>query len=744
MKLFIYGVVQGVGFRPTVYRIAKSLGCRGYVRNNGSNVEICLDKNAEEFLKMLKNELPELARIDDIQIEKSQIPAEVDDFIILPSEEGSKNSHVPPDVAICENCLEELFDKNNRRHLYPFTNCTNCGARFSIIDDVPFDRSNTAMADFALCSKCRSEYADPKDRRFHAQTISCSCEGLKYKLYNSDGSLLENDDPIETFAQHIDKGCMGVIKGWGGMYIVCILEEVKKLREWYRRPSKPFAVMVRDLKSAEKYAFVNSHEKKILTSPQKPIVLLRKKEGERDELLENSSPGLDTVGIYLPYSGIQHVLFHYLKNDGLIMTSANPADEPMLIDDEAVFKLKLDYYLLHNRRIVNRTDDSVLIPFEDHTFFVRKARGYIPDAIKVGYDLHIMGVGAESNVTASISKNGALYTSQYIGNTAHYDVLRFLNLSIDHLIKLLGIKRIDGVGVDLHPQYPTRRIGIDISKRFDAPFFEVQHHWAHAVSLMIDNDVDEDIIALTLDGTGYGTDNNIWGGEVLRSSYRSFKREASLEYIPLLGGDKAVLDPKRVVFAIYQKLNKIVPYYDDRTTEIFIKMINKSVVSSSMGRVLDALSCYLNIGIERTYDGEPAMKLERYLLNGKDEYEFKTEIIDADRKIVRTLPLFDQLYDYVNYENVPHLSEREKSNLAYSFVRSLIEKLVTVGIDCAEQNDIGFIGLSGGVSYNIPITRMVKEIVEDSNLKLLLHKRVPNGDGGISIGQNAIAAHLID
>ena len=738
-KIFIRGVVQGVGFRPAVYRIAKRMGLKGYVRNNGSNVEIVLDRNYEKFLTALRKELPPLARIDDTAIEKTS--EKYDDFIILKSRNGMKHSTLPADTGICDDCLKELFDMENKRYLYPFTNCTNCGARFSLIKDVPYDRKNTSMNDFVLCESCRKEYLSPEDRRFHAQTTSCPECGPGYVLYDKNKKIVDGDNPVKEFAGLIDKNIIGVLKGWGGMHICCSLNAVKKLRKWYKREQKPFAVMMRNLDTVKRYIEVSDVEEKLLTSPQKPVVLLRKKnEQEVSGILEDVSPGLPNIGVMLPYSGLHHILFHYMKNDGIVMTSGNIPGEPMMTLNRDVFELGAEYYLLHNRDIVSRCDDSVIRVYGERKFFIRKSRGYVPVKIDVDYDECIVGVGAEQNVSATVSKNGAIYSSQYIGNTSYYPTLTFLEESTGHLMNLLGVNSIDGVGIDLHPWYVTKKFGEKISEKYDAELFGVQHHWAHAVSLMIDNKINEDVVALTLDGTGYGSDGKIWGGEVLLSDYVSFDRSGSLEEIPLIGGDAAVRDPRRIVFGVFEKLGVRNGYFNEKEANILRKSMKNAPLTTSFGRVLDALSCYLGICQKQTYDGEPAMKLEKYLEKGKLKYDFEATVTNRDRKIVSTLDLFRQLVDCSKSKKI---SERNKADLSYSFVYHLLKKLTEIALEKADEKNIRYIGITGGVSYNTTITKIMEGFVKKSDKKFLTHDSIPNGDGGISAGQNAVVGHRL-
>ncbi|RLG30025.1 carbamoyltransferase HypF [Methanosarcinales archaeon] len=425
MKIIIRGIVQGVGFRPTVYRVAKSLGLRGYVLNKGSNVEIGIGKKGteERFLNSLMKELPPIASIDEIEVKDEPING-YEDFEIINSSDGEKTSVTPVDTAICDECVRELFEEDNRRYLYPFINCTSCGARFSVIENLPYDRANTSMRDFEMCEDCLAEYKNPLDRRFHAQTISCSRCGPKYTLYGKDKEvvvLAEEKNPIATFAKLIDEGAIGIAKSWGGMHIICKFEQANRLRTLYKRPAKPFAVMFRDVNAMEKYASLEANEEKMLTSAHRPIVLLDK--NTSSDVLDAISPGLGNIGVYLPYSGFHYVLFHYLNSDGIIMTSANVSGEPMIIRNEDAFLLKADYFLLHNRKIVNRIDDSVVRCCKGKKFFLRKSRGFVPTGLKVPYKDRVLSLGAGENVSLSISKEGNLYSSQYIGNTFHYSYL---------------------------------------------------------------------------------------------------------------------------------------------------------------------------------------------------------------------------------------------------------------------------------------------------------------------------------
>ena len=728
MRIIFKGVVQGVGFRPTIYRIAKKLGLKGYVLNKGSEVEVVIDKNKDEFIKEIKKNLPSIAKITDITILKDN--RTFNDFKILYSKKGEKESIIPIDISTCDDCLKELFNKNNKRYFFPFTNCTVCGARFSIVKDVPYDRERTSMDEFKLCTSCEKEYKQPMNRRYHTQTISCPVCGPIYKLYNKQKKDLGQKDAIKRFAFEIDLGKIGVIKSWGGMHLCCKIDEINRFRKWYNRPQKAFAVIVKDIKTADIYAKITEDEKQLLLSKNKPIVLVEKKKAEE------ASPGLNKIGLYLPYTSLHHLLFSYLKADALIMTSANLPGEPMIITNNDAFSLNADIFLLHNRNIPNRVDDSVVRLWKGNNFFIRKSRGYVPEPISVFYKNRILSVGAGENICGAISHDKFVYSTQYIGNSKYYEILEFLEQSLRHLMKLTMKKQeIDAVVQDIHPGYDSRKVAKIFSDEFSAPIFDIQHHWAHAASLLVDRNLNECVV-LTLDGLGYGSDGTFWGGEILISNFYDFKRVGHLENIPLLGGDQAAIDPRRLVFAIFKKFN-IEKYFTGNDAVILSKMMNKSPQSSSLGRVLDALSCYLNICTKRTYDGEPAMKLEKYLAIGKNRYSFDTELKNG---IIGTIDLFRQLDEKI--KKIPN--EKEKADLAYSFVKSIVDKLAESGIENAQNQGIKNIGITGGVSYNIPIIEMVEKKIKQTDLNLIVHNQIPNGDGGIAIGQNVIIGNKIN
>jgi hydrogenase maturation protein HypF len=723
MRITVRGIVQGVGFRPTVHRVATQLGMHGYVQNNGSNVVIEVDGDADHFVMELRRALPPLARLDSVEISAGFPNEELSqmDFKIIKSSSGQKGVGIPNDTAVCDHCRKEMFEETDRRYLYPFTNCTDCGARFSIIKDLPYDRELTSMSKFPMCSDCRREYEDPGARRFHHQTISCPVCGPKFRLLDLEGKQVEGE-PVSSFASMLGQGLIGVAKGWGGMHLCCTLATLPRMRHWYRRREKPFAIMVRDMDAVRKYARPDRHEEELLRSTHRPIVLVPKIESEVTALV---APGLGNIGIFLPYTEMQHILFSYLPDDALVMTSANVPGEPMVLRDEDALALGAECYLFHDREIVNRCDDSVVRSFENGTFYLRKSRGHIPVSVDFPFSGTAIGLGAQESIAGALVTGKKLYATQYVGDASSAGVLEFLESALAYQRRLLGADTIEAIGIDLHPAYSTRRLGRRLAEETGARLVEVQHHWAHAAALMVDHRIDEAVV-LTLDGTGYGEDGNAWGGEVLHSRFDSYRRVGHLQEIPLLGGEKAVYDIRRLVFAIRETLGQDGGYYTDVDSALLRKMMPKSPKTTSLGRVMDALSCYLGICQYRSYDGEPAMKLESYLERGEPTVELAAEVKNG---VVQTIPLFAQLFE----------SQGSKEDLAVSFVKALLDSIVDIARLEAEDKGITNLGLTGGVSYNSTVCRLTKEIASSKGFELLLPDQLPNGDGCISAGQCAVA-----
>ncbi len=715
VRAVITGTVQGVGFRPSVYRLAEAMGRSGSVRNDGASVVIELDRD-DGFIDALLHSLPPLAKVESISVSETDV-ASGTGFSISESSAGAGGVGIPADTAVCPRCLAEMRS-DGRRGGYPFTTCTECGARFTLMRSMPYDRARTSMSGFPVCPECGREYDDPTDRRFHHQTVCCPVCGPSYRLLDKEGVEIPVD-PVSAFAEGLDDGRIGIAKSWGGMHICASIDRVAELREWYRRRYKPFAVMVRDEEAVRRYGDPTPWELEEMTSPRRPIVLVRK----RDCVPEEVSPGLDTVGMFLPYTGMHHLLFDRLKTDALIMTSANLPGEPMVLDDRDVMSMGADMYLLHNQEIVNRADDSVIKMLDDRTYFLRKSRGHIPSYIDIPLNGSAIAVGPQENITATVSVNGRMHTTQHIGNAESIGVVEYLDEAVRSLMDMTGC-RPQMVAMDLHPGYTNRKVAKRIAEECDAGVIEVQHHWAHCASLMADAGIYE-MAALAVDGTGHGTDGAAWGGEVMTSDLQSYERVAHLEYIPLIGGDAALKDIRRLRFAIDRINGEESQFVTDKEASVFSKMIGNSVMTSSLGRVLDAVSYSLGVCEQRTYDGEPAMRLEPLLERGRRLGGFDTSV---DNGVIGTAHLF---------QDIPKNARKE--DVAVSIVGSIVDTMTDCACDAAEKKGLKHIGITGGVSYSLPISRMFRDRVIRNGFIPVLHRRVPNGDGGISVGQAAIA-----
>lgn len=723
MRICFRGTVQGVGFRPAVCRTARALGLRGTVRNDGSRVTVEVD-DGPAFLDAFLKDLPPLAHIDSVTTEESVLPPDTEGFSISDSSggDGMGSPSIPADTAVCPQCVEDM--RSGRRAGYPFTTCTSCGARFTLLRSLPYDRERTSMSLFPRCSACDSEYHDPSDRRFHHQTVCCPECGPSCRLVDGNGNPIPGD-PIEGYARMLREGRIGISQGWGGMHINCTLAHVGKLREWYDRPQKPFAIMVRDEESVGRYAEMTPSERETLVSPRRPIVLLRKKDSPETELL---SPGIDTVGVFLPYTGIQVLLFDVLEEDALVMTSANPPGEPMLISGDEALKMGADMYLLHDQPIINRADDSVVRLRGNDEFYLRKSRGSIPCHYDIRFEGSAVAVGAQENLAGAVCTGGRIYPTQYIGNGEKIGVPEYLDGALRLQMRLTGtVPEI--VARDLHPAYASRRIASAIAEDYGAETVDVQHHWAHAASLMVDRNISGHLTVLALDGTGHGDDGQAWGGEVMSCTLDGYERLAHLEYMPLIGGQKAVTDIRRLRLAA-DLANGVRSDtgFSDPEVAILSKLASSSVRTSSFGRFLDTVSYSAGVCSVRTYDGEPAMKLERFI-----DPDLETSLSTyAENGVIRTAHLFREL-DGVS----------DPRTYATSAVRAVLDEMVDIACDDASSNGDGYIGITGGVSYDVPVTEIARRRAEKRGMRLLVHSRVPNGDGGISTGQAAIALNRL-
>jgi len=761
----ISGLVQGIGFRPFVYRLAVRRGLKGYVRNLGdAGVEI--DVNGEEeairsFLKDLREEKPPIAIYTQIDVEWLDFRDDYSDFRIDNSDLGRRDvklSIIPPDISICEECLRDLFNPKDRHYLYPFTCCALCGPRFTTIIDIPYDRERTTMAEFPLCQECSREFYDPLDRRFNAQTICCPENGPKMTLYDPEGNVVDEEDPIRVAAGLLEEGSIVAVKGIGGIHLAVKAAEddpVLRLRERRRKAEKPFAVMSPSLEAVRGYALVSKLEEELLTSYSRPIVVLRKR--EPFPLSDEVSPGLHTVGVMLPYSGIHYLLFHYTKDPALIMTSANLPGEPMIISNEEAFKRLrgvADYLLLHNRRIWARCDDSVLRVIDDHPTFLRRSRGYVPMPIELPFSSprRVVAVGPELTSTASILKEDKCYLTQHLGDIESPEALDFLQEALRHLMKLLRVERPEAVACDLHPGFLSRAVASELAEAAGAQLIEVQHHHAHLASLMAESGIkaEDEIVGIVCDGYGYGSDGAPWGGEILVGGYMDFERVGHLEPQPMPGGDLCTYRYGRMLQGIlygevpeeelrdFLSKNCLKGFaLGEREIEMVFNQLERRIytpMTTSAGRLLDAVSCLLGISYTRTYEGEGAMKLEAAAERGTPQpIGLPLEVEERrGRLVLKTSQMVRRLLELRD--------QYRMEDLAYAFQEALAEGLAEMALRVAEDRGLRVIGFTGGVAYNDMMTRIIHRRVEEREYRFLHHRRVPCGDGGLSLGQAAVAA----
>lgn len=756
VKLEFTGVVQGVGFRSFVYRLAVKNCLTGYVCNLGAGgVEVLLEGNngnIEGFMHDLHIEKPSLLRIDRIVKTVIDGKEEYTSFTIEKSAPsvGFSGSMFPSDISICSKCLEELRSSKDRRFDYFFITCTECGPRFSILEHWPYDRENTTMKEFSICSFCQKEYTDPLNRRFHAQTTACPNCGPQAYLTTHEGELVKTLNPIQEAGKLILEGKLVAVKGYGGFHIACsttLEEPLLKLRKAKHRGEKPFAIMARDIKAVEQIANINSKERELLTSPNRPIVLLNKKTNYN--LSPLIAPNLHNIGIMLPYTGMHYMLFDNVNTDTYVMTSANPSNQPIINDNIEALQIlgnTVDYFLCHNRRIAHRCDDSIIrVHKKDKQVFLRRSRGYVPTPIKMKQESlrQAMGFGGELNNTSCILLKDKAFISQHIGDIENIETRTFFVDAAKHLLHLTNGK-LEVLACDLHPKFTTTTLADEWANSTGLPLVKVQHHHAHAAALMGEHGLNE-LIGIVCDGYGYGGDGEAWGGEVLMCQMGSadFNRLGHLEPQPLLGGDTASRYPVRVAAGFLQKSgvdieefllqNKGYLPYGETEAKLVLEQIQSGngvgvVQSSSCGRVLDAASAVLGVCCQRSYEGEAAMKLESVALGGVDVLGLEPVLRGG---VLETSDLLGAIY-----ENRLRFSV---ADLAYSVHAYLARGLGELAVEKASRHGVGVVGFSGGVAGNSILASLLREIVESAGLDFVVHKEVPVGDGGVSFGQAVVA-----
>jgi hydrogenase maturation protein HypF len=779
-EIKIYGVVQGVGFRPFVYRIAQKLCLNGWVKNTSECVEIqinCKHDKLTQFIETIKSQKPPASEIFSIEFKQVE-NREFNTFEIIKSSGTSeKITEVSPDIAVCSECLTDL-EKQKHRVTYPLINCTNCGPRFSIIKSLPYDREQTTMSDFAMCDTCEAEYKNVLDRRFHAQPIACNNCGPRYDVevlsskYKKDKvGKLQIKAVLEQVGTIIDDGGIVAIKGTGGYHLVCSAfcdSAVNRVRSIKKRETKPLAIMFRNLQKVKEYCQINKDEEDSLISWRRPIVLLGvleslsyqfvnvtkesgQKEGETNKTLSCSiSKGLDTLGVCLASMPFHYLLFNYLKTDAIVFTSLNSFDDPVCIsnlDVEEKYRDKLDAIISYNREIYNRVDDSVVCVVENKERLIRRSRGYAPSSLELPYKVEgILAMGAELANTFCIGKDNKAILSQHIGDLKSPKTYEFYRRNIETFSKLFNFKP-SILACDMHPDYLSTQYANKLQKDFNLKLFQIQHHHAHIVSCMSENGINNKVIGVAFDGTGFGDDGNIWGSDFLVCDLKNYKREFHLEYIPLPGGDICTSEISRtaVSYLIKSGIENIEDYIERWQLQSSINLsqiktlIDKKIntpLSCSMGRVFDAVAALSGVCTSSNYNAEAPMRLESQIqgLEGKRNmrYEYiytKENAISLDLMICEILADVDK--------------KISASVISWKFHNTIIDIVLNTVQKISRDTGLSDVVLSGGVFQN-------KYLLENSEIKLrklgfnvYVQSRFPANDGGISLGQIAICANMI-
>ncbi|HZV45919.1 MAG TPA: carbamoyltransferase HypF [Thermodesulfovibrionales bacterium] len=769
-KIIVKGVVQGVGFRPFVYNLAKSLNLRGYVNNSSKGVTIEIEgDNSEAFVERLSKDAPPLSQI--VSIDVSQLPYHgYQDFKILESEDEGSFTLISADVSICQDCFREMLDRKDRRYLYPFINCTNCGPRYTITKSVPYDRPNTTMSVFKMCPDCKREYHDPSDRRFHAQPNACPVCGPEVKLRVKSGKLKVNrkDNPIEETIKLLKQGAIVAIKGLGGFHIACDAtneEAVKRLRMKKRKSNKPFGLMAPDIETVRKFCEVSREEETLLLSNKRPIVLLKK---SGNHLPEEVSPNNPCIGFMLPYTPLHYLLFYHPVDsssilqpsslsanfDALVMTSGNISEEPIVIDNnEAIEKLSgiADAFLIHNRDIFMRVDDSVvrLIHFKTNrpvTYFIRRSRGYVPDVVALHDEgPEVLGCGADIKNIFTLTKGSFAIPSQHIGDMENYETLQFFEESLKNLKSVYRVVP-EALAHDLHPMYLSTQWAL---RQEGIKKIGIQHHYAHVASVMAERGIKDKVIGVSFDGTGYGTDGNLWGGEFLIADIRGFRRAGHLKYTPLPGGENAIREPWRIAVSYIRDAagEAVIPYlksigfikrYGAQQIDTLLKVIANrqfSPLSSGAGRLFDAISAMIGVCDQNTFEGEAAIALEAAAVPGiMQDYPVDIKFRET-MEVDFSHTVLGILNDMVKGE--------EKGVISSKFHNTIITAIQRVVEKLSSLHQIKEVVLCGGVFQNMYLLERAINGLESAGMSVFIHDKVPTNDAGISLGQAYIIRERI-
>jgi len=775
-RIHITGIVQGVGFRPFVFNQATQKGLTGWVCNTSAGVDIEVNGEPEvisNFIHELKTDAPPLASIDSI--EYHQIPVKPFELFKIIQSKAVENAFQPisPDICICEECLKELFDPQNRRYRYPFINCTNCGPRLTIIEEVPYDRPYTTMKDFQMCSACESEYTDPADRRFHAQPVACpDCGPQVWLEFPADKgkshrkSSLHGDNAILAAQELLVKGKIVAIKGLGGFHLACDATNPKAVAELRRRKlrvDKPFALMMPDLTSVRMHCVLNEPERELLESRERPILIVPRK--ENSSIACDVSPNQNTLGVFLPYTPLHYLLFAPLpgkisaikhtplKVPPLVMTSGNLREEPIAIqNDEAVARLSgmADAFLMHDRSIRTRCDDSVLRTFQGKAYPLRRSRGYAPFPVHLDSESpHILATGAELKNTFCIVRDRYAFLSQHIGDMENVETYDSYTDNIARYESLFRV-RPEAIAYDLHPNYLATRYALERAEREGLPSFGIQHHHAHIASCMAENSIasDRSVIGVAFDGTGYGQDGTIWGGEFLLADYRSYNRVCHLKYIPLPGGDTAIRKPARTALAYlwasnldwdpeYPPVASICPEERSILKSQLHLQIN-TPLTSSMGRFFDAVASITGVRHKVNYEAQAAIEFEA-LADPEEMGEYSLLLEpdgnpDSTGMQINPSPLIQELLsDLTNEVRISKISARFHNSLA-----RIVSKVCIIMRDDFHVTDVV---LSGGVWQNMTLLQRTYDLLVSDDFNVHLHHHVPPNDGGLSLGQAVVAIH---
>ena len=758
MELTVQGIVQGVGFRPFVYRLARTFAITGTITNTGQGVVIeaeGLAADLDAFLQALSEQAPPLARISSISARTIPASADRQTFTILESRNScATQAMIPADIALCDPCRQELLDPADRRYRYPFINCTNCGPRFTIVHTIPYDRPCTSMHAFPMCKSCQAEYDDPGNRRFHAQPNACAQCGPLISWHASTGEHLDCDDEIIEAVKALKNGHIVAMRGMGGFHVVVdggSEPAVALLRTRKQRKSKPLAIMVADLETAGRICHLSPMAITTLTSPAHPIVLLPKK--ETTSLAANLAPGMGEIGIMLPYTPLHHLLFATPGcPQALVMTSGNRSGEPLCIgNDEAVFRLGhiADFFLLHNREIVTRIDDSVIRIMQGRPRVLRRARGYVPNPIPLTEPLPpLLACGGGLKSTFCLVRDNMAFISQHIGDLANLESLDFYKESIYHFQELLET-RPQLVVCDLHPDYLSSRHGHELERELGLPRLLVHHHHAHAVAVMAEHGLREKVLAIILDGTGLGPDGTIWGGEILEVTRTDFIRRGCLAPLPLPGGDTAAEQPWRMgLAALYHTFGEaglqpsrlpaaLLGIAEEKRSAILAMMQSgfNSPLTSSCGRLFDAIAALLGIRLDSDFEGQAAMKVEafaRQWQRTEGQKQRPKEPMEKNGLFIIDSSTFleGMLHDLHGGKSIPEL--------AMGFHTWLIDSLTITINRLAADSGIRTVVLSGGCLQNRIIMEGLFEALEQDGFQVFTGEEVPVNDGGISLGQAVI------